>query len=219
MKELNCGVYQIRNLINGKLYIGSGRDLRQRKSDHFSTLKNQNHKNAHLQNAYNFYGEENFAFEILGYTDIDHLIPVEDMLIKFFRVYDRNFGYNIRKNADNNLGMKHSEATRKKMSLLQRGENNGNYGKPQSQEAKEKISKSNTGKKRTEEVNKQNSFLHSGSKNPAAKLNEDQVLEIRKMIYEGVHYLTIMENFHLSQTNFYRIKNNKIWKNVIYNPD
>ena len=34
-----AGVYQIRNLVNGKIYVGSSINLKQRKTSHFSKLR------------------------------------------------------------------------------------------------------------------------------------------------------------------------------------
>ena len=50
------GVYQIKNLINGKLYIGSSIDVDKRLKSHFSALDKGCHNNAYLQNAWNKYG-------------------------------------------------------------------------------------------------------------------------------------------------------------------
>ncbi len=60
-------IYQIRNKINNKIYIGSTQKLNpyRRKGEHFSTLNNNKHRNTHLQKSWNKYGEENFVFEIL----------------------------------------------------------------------------------------------------------------------------------------------------------
>jgi len=59
-------IYQIRNLANNKIYIGSTQkhNLR-RKGEHFCQLKGNYHYNNHLQKAFNKYGEENFVFEVL----------------------------------------------------------------------------------------------------------------------------------------------------------
>jgi len=60
------GVYKILNLLNGNLYIGSTKmTFLKRYHHHISMLRNNKHKNAHLQNAFNKYGENNFSFEIL----------------------------------------------------------------------------------------------------------------------------------------------------------
>jgi len=59
------GIYQIRNLITGDLYIGQSINLMNRKGQHFSCLRLNRNNHPHLQNAFNKYGEENFVFEIL----------------------------------------------------------------------------------------------------------------------------------------------------------
>lgn len=65
-KNLNfCGIYMIINLINGKKYIGSSINIRQRLWEHRATLRHNKHYNNHLQRAWNKYGEENFDFSIL----------------------------------------------------------------------------------------------------------------------------------------------------------
>jgi len=51
------GVYQIRCKSNGKIYIGSAVNLRQRWDGHRRALRKQRHHNVHLQAAWNRYGE------------------------------------------------------------------------------------------------------------------------------------------------------------------
>jgi len=59
------GIYKIINKVNNKFYVGSSRNLRRRKRDHFSELKKNIHFNKHLQGAWNKYGGENFEFKII----------------------------------------------------------------------------------------------------------------------------------------------------------
>lgn len=60
------GVYQIKNLVNNKIYIGSTKQsFRVRLNHHLQALRNNKHKNKHLQRAWNKYGEDNFEFSIL----------------------------------------------------------------------------------------------------------------------------------------------------------
>jgi len=68
MKEIQ-GIYQIRNLQNGKVYIGSSKNIFTRWKRHLSNLKNKNHPNSHLQSSFNKYGINNFSFEILEETN------------------------------------------------------------------------------------------------------------------------------------------------------
>ena len=65
------GIYQIKNLINNKLYIGSSKNLYERFLTHRAELRNNYHFNTHLQNAFNKYGEQNFQFTILQQCDND----------------------------------------------------------------------------------------------------------------------------------------------------
>ena len=59
------GIYKIINVINNKFYVGSAVDLRRRKTRHFSELRTGKHNNAHLQAAWNKYGEKAFTFVIV----------------------------------------------------------------------------------------------------------------------------------------------------------
>jgi len=58
-------IYEIRNIINGKRYIGCSKDITVRFTKHKSRLKNNKHVNSYLQNAYNKYGKSNFEYNIL----------------------------------------------------------------------------------------------------------------------------------------------------------
>ena len=59
------GVYQIVNDLNGHRYSGSSCDIHNRLLQHRSSLRNNRHKNPHLQNAYNRYGENKFYISVL----------------------------------------------------------------------------------------------------------------------------------------------------------
>ena len=88
------GIYQIRNLVNGKIYVGSSINLRKRLKDHFRDLRNNRHVNQHLQKAYNKYGLDKFVFEVLEYVEKDMLLEREQYYIDTLNVV--NEGYNIR---------------------------------------------------------------------------------------------------------------------------
>lgn len=64
-----CGIYKIINLINGKFYIGSSKNLRNRLWKHRSLLRHNKHHNPHLQNSWDKYGEDNFDYCILEVCD------------------------------------------------------------------------------------------------------------------------------------------------------
>jgi len=68
------GVYQIKNKRNGKLFIGSTKNLLGKINSHRFQLKNNLHTNKEMQKEFNEIGEEGFSFDIL-----DHLEPREDL--------------------------------------------------------------------------------------------------------------------------------------------
>jgi|LakMenEpi03Aug12_release.lakeMendotaPanAssembly.Ray.scaffolds.fasta_scaffold375619_1 group I intron endonuclease len=81
------GVYQIRNLVNKKRYIGSSIDLNKRKDEHFYYLRRNAHHNIHLQNSFNEYGESKFLFETIESNDNldrDELYELEQFYIDSF---------------------------------------------------------------------------------------------------------------------------------------
>jgi hypothetical protein len=63
------GVYQIKNLVNGKIFIGSSSDLPGKINSQKFQLSLGSHMNQELQNDYKLFGSDNFAFEILDYLE------------------------------------------------------------------------------------------------------------------------------------------------------
>jgi hypothetical protein len=65
-KKIRMGVFQIRNTINGKLYVGGSLNLDAIWNRNRAELNFGNHRNVVLQVEWKEYGEENFKYEILG---------------------------------------------------------------------------------------------------------------------------------------------------------
>jgi hypothetical protein len=63
------GVYQIKNLVNGKIFIDTSKNLHgQLNSDRFQ-LKAGSHMNRALQNDFTQLGEDKFVFEVMDYLE------------------------------------------------------------------------------------------------------------------------------------------------------
>lgn len=76
---MNSGIYRIVCLVNLKIYIGSTSNFERRFKTHRTTLKNNKHKNPHLQSAFNKYGESNFIYEVVEYCEETNLKVVEQI--------------------------------------------------------------------------------------------------------------------------------------------
>lgn len=155
---MSVGVYKITNIITGKFYIGSSKNIETRLKRHFKALETNTHGNKHLQNSYNKYGKEAFITEILEITTLENLRSREDYYIKQTKCYKGAIGYNIAKGAIcgpeylseetiQKLRKPKSEETKKKLSEIfkrnghSKGEKNPNYGKHWSEEWKREQSK------------------------------------------------------------------------------
>lgn len=115
-------VYQIKNEVNGKLYIGSTiRPAYIRKYEHFSKLRENLHSNDYLQKSFNKYGEKSFTFSIVeDYKfpeDYTKIYIVEYLLGReYYFIEKLEAAYNLKTSlTTGNTGYKHSEETRKKI--------------------------------------------------------------------------------------------------------
>lgn len=154
-------IYQIKNLINNKIYIGqTTRNLNKRIYEYKSAYNKQFFYNLHLLNAFNKYGFNNFEFSIIDTAEnIEELNKKEiDYIIKY-KSNNKEFGYNIENGGRNSIP---NEETLKKMSASHSGikqtdewirkrvakagsEEAKKYGKVKTEEEKKYLSK-NSGK-------------------------------------------------------------------------
>lgn len=92
-------IYKIRNVVNGKFYVGSTADTRERFRTHRNRLRNNKHHCLHLQASWNKYGEDCFKFEVVEtVASVELLWGIEN------RWLEENFGkphcYNAGRSAD-----------------------------------------------------------------------------------------------------------------------
>jgi hypothetical protein len=69
--------------------------MRDRCQHHQSSLRRRDHRNAHLQAAWNKYGEDSFKFTILELMDSADLLQAEQNWIDQTQSADRKHGFNI----------------------------------------------------------------------------------------------------------------------------
>lgn len=140
---MSSGIYQIKNQINGNRYVGSAVNLAQRWRAHLSRLGRGQHKNEHLQRAYDKYGKEAFSFSVLeDVKDVSQLIPCEQHSLDTLKPE-----YNIAPIAGSQLGLCHSLETRRKLSEGAKGRRSNFFGKHHSDEAKRKLSEAVMGER------------------------------------------------------------------------
>lgn len=127
------GVYQIRNLLNDKRYIGHTARLtgfEARWGEHQRELFGGRHKNPHLQRAWKRDGAPAFVFEILEECPPTNCVNREQHYLDtlLFASCDdlrfRKLGYNIRRIGKSNLDVKFSQQTCERMSVSKRGNRN-----------------------------------------------------------------------------------------------
>jgi group I intron endonuclease len=96
------GIYQIKNMRNGKIYIGSAKDLRGRINSNKFQLRVGSHLNKEMQKDFNEIGEESFSFdildylkpkEVLNYDYTEDLRILEEMWLEKLQPYNEK-GYN-----------------------------------------------------------------------------------------------------------------------------
>jgi len=150
------GIYKIVCTTNGKVYVGSAINVRRRLEGHKSRLNTGHHPNAHLQAAWTKYGASAFVFEIVEAVAPECLLVFEQRYLDSFGAANRERGFNIRIKAESNFGLKTSDETRAKLSLVGRGKKrsaetcrrigDGHRGKTISIEAREKMAVAKRGK-------------------------------------------------------------------------
>jgi group I intron endonuclease len=147
------GIYCIRNIKNGKVYVGSAVKFVNRFSKHKTGLAKENHHSIKLQNAWNKYGESAFSFDILEIVcDIKILIAREQYWIDKYQSYGGG-GYNMLPTAGSRYGSKNSDGHKKKISESMKGRERSEYhkaalrGLKRSEETRAKIVLSKIGNK------------------------------------------------------------------------
>jgi group I intron endonuclease len=139
-------VYQHKNKINGKVYIGITKQIPELRWGKDGC----NYKSSpHFYSAIQKYGWDNFEHNIL-FKNLtkEEACAKEQELIKEFNSMNRKFGYNSTSGGEALFEMSDESKIKKSKAML--GNKNG-LGKPCSSEKAKKISEAQKGKKLTEE--------------------------------------------------------------------
>lgn len=201
-------IYKFTNLTNNKIYIGK----RER-----STFDES------------YYGSGKLWWEDI--RDLDkslikreiiawglnrkELNELEKFFIAKFSSQDPSIGYNIHKGGQGGNSLNDPVT----WSLMHKGEHNGRYGKPVSQETRDKISKANKGKNRSAETRQKISNSTKGVPKPAgfgAKVSAAIKGKSHNLSEKGLQALRESNKVHFKGTHVYnngqkeiRIKNNQ----------
>jgi hypothetical protein len=96
------GIYQIKNNINGKIFIGRGKNIQGTINRNMFQLKSGLHANKDMQKDFNDVGEACFTYEVLDYLKpkednnydyTEELKILESMWLEKLKPYNEN-GYN-----------------------------------------------------------------------------------------------------------------------------
>ncbi len=99
------GIYQVKNLVNGKIFIGKSKNVRGKINGSKFQLEQNTHVNKLLQEDYINYGADNFSFEIIDYLEpkdelnydySEDLNTLEEMWLEKLQPYGEK-GYNKEK--------------------------------------------------------------------------------------------------------------------------
>lgn len=156
-----CGIYCVENMVNNKRYIGQSVDLKSRLYHHKSNLKNNKHKNRHLQFAVDKYGIDNFKFYIIEECSVECLDERERYYISLYRSDNEDFGYNVEPGGARGLKTM-SDGTKSKISAALKG-------RKFTQGHRQKIGEANHNRIISEETRKRMSVHHqnmAGANNP-----------------------------------------------------
>ena len=161
-------IYLLINNVNNKVYVGVTNNYQKRMREHKGT-----YNNCLISKAIKKYGWNNFNTEILLETDdAEYAYKIaETKFIKKFQSNNLDKGYNLTLGGEGTSGFSPSPETRQKMREKK-------LGKKLTPEHIDNISKSNTGKKRTEEFKLKASIRLKGNKNFQGKTFSNAVKSI-----------------------------------------
>jgi group I intron endonuclease len=227
------GIYLLFNKCTNKYYIGSSKNLSSRLHNYYFLSRLLD--NRYISKSINKYGHNNFSLFILEIVeDNNFILNREQYYIDLYKPI-----YNILQKAGNSLGYKHTELSKLKISIsnkgkkvspetreflsnLFKGENNPMYGKKHTEEVKQKLRESRKGENNPMYSKpKSAEFMYymtrdkSGENNPmyGKSKSAETLKKIRKCIY--VYDENSKQLIHIYESFMEAIKDLKIGKDTL----
>jgi len=226
---MNCGIYAIVNVVNGKKYIGKSIDIERRWKSHLAQLRAENRNkncNRYLFNAFKKYGESNFKLEYVELFDVvdeDLLSDRELFWMEELNTLNREFGYNLRKDSSGKCIV--SDETRELISKSVIGDKNPNFGNYWTDEQKQHcsvIAKENHAKGLYSSLETRNKLSESSKKfwkeNPEKKEMMKKKVSEKRTTYKIAQYTKSGELVKVWNTMFDILQENPDYFRIaIYN--
>lgn len=196
---MTCGIYGIRNKIDGNMYIGQSCNIENRYNRHNRELERGIHHNKYLQRSYFKYGSIAFELLILEESNKELLSKKEQEWINKNpkeKLYNQVFDVQYRQGESNPFfGRNHTEDAKLSMSRIKKqnyiGKGNPNYGKRHSINTRIKMSENR------------------------GKINIQTILEIKQLLLEGkFSHQQIASKFSVGRTTITRISSGTRWANI-----
>lgn len=213
-KPIYGWIYVIINDVNQKLYVGQTKHPQKRWTAHKSAKKNTYPINRALKK----YGADNFTYQLLeGHYSLEELNEAEAYWIRLLGTMNPSIGYNVRPGGNVEVLSEESrkkmslakigaivpEETRKKISESTTGSNNHAFGKPKSEDVKQKLRVANTGRyvdiPRSEEVKRKI------SKTNQTQLSPTQERNIADKYVSGSSFHKLAKEFHIDEKRVKKI--------------
>lgn len=210
-------IYGVFDPRNGRLvYIGKAADFRRRVQAHVRKLADGTHENPRLRALFTFlrrtHGRD-LRFRVVLRAAIDRLPSIERNLISGMRRREADL-FNVASGGEGGAGPRSQETRRRISAALV-----GRPKPPRTVEHRERLAAKKRGVAQSLETRARHSAAAKiatarGSRHYAAKLNEEKVKEIRRLLRAGVEQRRIGEQFNVARTTIMQIATGRTWKDV-----
>lgn len=147
MSTQTQGIYEIRNILNGKRYVGSAVNVSTRWGTHRCDLQRDDHHSRHLQAAWNKYGADAFTFGLIEHVQHkSELIRREQWHLDC--LFATGWCYNCSPTAGSALGIKRTTEANARNATARKG-NKWNLGRKHTDDAKKNMSAAQKGNKKS----------------------------------------------------------------------